>query len=115
MNAGRVDRRWRFGCCAIALLALLGTTANAVPLPPRIDEQRYDFHMTGKPWKDVFAWLTEQTGMPVAMVALPPGFAYYGCIKPGYKPTISEVIDVINDGLEVTADPQKFMLIRRKC
>src|SRR5689334_22246284 len=62
------------------------------------DEQRYEFAMSGKPWKDVFAWLNEKTGLPIIGVAVPTGSITIVGNK-DKKYTISEVIDLINVGL----------------
>ena len=77
------------------------------------DEPRYEFAISGKPWKDVFAWLNEKTGLPIVGVAIPTGTLNL-FVKADKKYTMSEVIDLINEGLLSNEDKQQFYLIRRE-
>jgi hypothetical protein len=119
MNAERVGRRWRFGFCAIAAVlvvpAMLRSDAIAAPLAPRLEEPRYAFPpLVGKPWKDVFEWLSLTTGKPVLAPTIPHGtFVAFVC-KPGKRYTISDVADIINGSLLASEDTQKYLLIRRE-
>src|SRR5260370_11111497 len=69
--------------------------------------------MNGKPWKDVFGWLNEKTGLPTVGLAIPTGtFTFIGKADKTY--TIGELIDQITRGLRSNEDTQKSLLIRRE-
>src|SRR5262249_13313603 len=62
------------------------------------EEKKVKFNMIDKPWREVFKWLTEETGKPVIFVNAPTGtFSFVGPANREY--TIPEVIDIINEGL----------------
>jgi hypothetical protein len=66
-----------------------------------------EFHE--RAWPDVFAWLTEQTGMPVLGPGKPTGTLTF--VGPDEKKfTIAEAIDVLNEALSA----QNLLLIRRE-
>ena len=90
---------------ALGTLLLAGTRGQSQPPAPtgtpaqaKADEPRCEFAMNCKPWKEVFAWLNEKTGLPVVGVAIPTGtFTLLGHSAKKY--TVEEVIDLINAGL----------------
>ena len=123
-DAGR--RPWRFlsrGIPAAVTVwgALWAVSAVAFQQPAKIepkaevkdDEPRYEFAISGKPWKDVFVWLNEKTGLPVVGVAVPTGTLNL-IVKADKKYTIAEVIDLINEGLLSNEPKQQYYLIRRE-
>ena len=82
-----------------------GTEASKAP------EKTIAFSMSGKPWKEVFQWLTDQTGLPVVATTVPTdSFSFIAPARRTY--TIPEVIDIINEGL-LSNKNQRTMLIRR--
>jgi type II secretion system protein D len=101
---------------------LWATDAGAYQPPTKTDpktevkpaeEPTYEFAMSGKPWKDVFAWLNEKTELPIVGVAVPTGtFHITGPANRKYN--MGEVIDIINAGLLSNEDKQKYFLIRRE-
>ena len=86
-------------------------TKEAPKADTKDDEPRYEFSMNGKPWKDVLTWLYEKTNLPIVGVGTPTGSLTLIGTK---KYTISEVIDIINEGLLANEDKQKYILIRRE-
>jgi type II secretory pathway component GspD/PulD (secretin) len=80
----------------------------AVAQPPNIDPdkppakqaetKRFAVSFQEKPWKDVFAWLTDQTGKPVIAATMPTGT--FTLVTPqGRTFTLPEILDCINDAL----------------
>jgi hypothetical protein len=70
--------------------------------------------LSGKPWREVFEWLSEQTELPVITSFKPVGtFTYIG--PKGMKYTLPEVVAVLNEVL-IPQKPQGYKLVRReKC
>ena len=68
--------------------------------------------LSGKPRREVFEWLSEQTEMPVITSFKPVGtFTYHG--PKGMKYTLPEVVAVLNEML-IPQRPQGYELIRRE-
>src|SRR5262249_3657770 len=82
------------------------------PMYSRWADKKIAFSMDGKPWKQVFAWLTEETELPVTCNGFPQGsFTFIGPPKKTY--TIPEIIDIINDALLSGSATQKYVLLLR--
>ena len=81
-------------------------------------EKRYKFEFSGKPWKQVFEWLSDQTGLTFTGINMPTGSC--NIIVPknsvGAKEgfTIPEVVDLINEALLAAPVTQRYQLIRRE-
>lgn len=75
-----------------------------------LPDTKIEFSMDGKPWKDVFTWLTEVTKKPIITVTIPSGSLSFRS-PPGARYTIPEVIDIINFGLLANSDTQKYYLL----
>jgi hypothetical protein len=92
--------------------------ARKQPEPAREDEgesgePRYEFNLNGKPWREVFVWLSEKSGgLPVVGIEVPKG-TFSVTLAPGKKYTIDEVVVIINAALSRDADGWKYLLIRR--
>jgi type II secretory pathway component GspD/PulD (secretin) len=77
--------------------------------PAKLPARKAAFEFENKPWSAVFAWLSDETGLPVVTSFKPTGSFTF--IPPnGRKYTISEIIDILNESLLV----QKYLLIRRQ-
>jgi hypothetical protein len=63
--------------------------------------------MRSKPWKAVFEWLSDQTGLPVIAEQLPTG-TFSISSPPNKRYTLVHVIDLLNEALM----GQKYVLIR---
>ncbi len=114
-SAEACHRRMRIlpppGCCVMPWAA----TVEAYPPPAQAEtnkeEPRYEFAMNGKPWKDVFVWLNEKTGLPIVGQAIPTGkFTFVGPTKK--QDTMAEILDVVNEAL-LAHDP-KYLLLHRE-
>ena len=82
---------------------------EAVPASP---DKKYAFEFDKRPWREVFEWLSDRTGLPVITTLQPTGtFTYVAKVAGGRKEsTIPEIIDILNEALE----RDKFLLIRRE-
>jgi hypothetical protein len=107
------------GLMAAAVLGAAVVPVSAAPAPKLLTPQtaepsktvRVEFLNT--PWRKVFHWLTEETGKPVILVHTPPGtFTYIG--PPNKEYTISEVVDLINDGLVNQVQTEAHILLQRR-
>lgn len=120
MSVDRFARPRVWACCLLALTAGLGllpgkgaasgcAAEGACRRDPRLANlPRVEFRVKNKPWRDVLAWLTEQTGVPVACSFRPVGsFTFVG--PPGARYTIPEVVGIIERGLM----RQGYLLIPR--
>jgi RNA polymerase sigma factor (sigma-70 family) len=76
-------------------------------------EKKYAFTMDGKPWGQVFEWLTDVTGKPVISIYKPSGTLSLRT-KAGSKYSINEIIDLINEGLQANENTKKYILISRE-
>jgi type II secretory pathway component GspD/PulD (secretin) len=75
---------------------------------PKAPGKTVSLEFRSSTWADVFAWLTEQTDLPVVREVKPTGtFTFVSAPSKAYS--IPEVIDILNEGLLV----QKLLLIRR--
>jgi type II secretory pathway component GspD/PulD (secretin) len=82
------------------------------PKPKREPLKTYQFEKRDQPWKQVFEWLSDTTGLPFIGVNYPTGtFTYVGGGKKAH--TIPEIIDIINEALLTNKDTNKYILIRR--
>src|SRR5262249_15283664 len=85
-------------------------TSTDKPAVSKVFEAKHSFEMRDKPWKGVFEWLTDKTGIPFISDEPPPTGSFNFIAKQGQKYSIPEVIDIINEGLLY----KKFLLIRRE-
>ena len=80
---------------------------------PKDGKKRYAIEFDRKPWKFVFEWLADASGLAFINIDAPPPSGTFTFINPRVdgKPktyTIPEIIEIINDGLA-----PRFMLLRR--
>jgi len=108
-----------------ALIAMAAATFAQAPAAPKAadfkvpsQEKRLPFEMRDKPWRQVFAWLSDQTGLPVISVSPPTGtFTFIsprGVDKQPRAYTMAEIIDFLNEGLLAGPGTQQYVLIRRQ-
>lgn len=102
------------GIAAWGLLCGPAVAGGGEKTPPRggkAAEKRIAFQMQATPWKKVFEWLADQTGLPMVVDHVPTGTFTF--IPPTGKKqrtfTVPEVIDVVNEALQV----KRYVLIRR--
>jgi len=120
---------WESSHIGMVALAVLSATAAATfaqaPAAPRAaepkapsQEKRLPFEMRDKPWREVFEWLSDQTGLPVICAYSPTGtFTFISprdADKQPRKYTIPEIIAMINEGLRAGPPTQRYVLIRRQ-
>ncbi|HEX4591632.1 MAG TPA: secretin N-terminal domain-containing protein, partial [Gemmataceae bacterium] len=115
---------------AVAIV-LAGTLAagRALPQPPQTSpapepaakppaEKRVKFEFNNKPWKQVFEWLSDTTGLTFTGYNMPTGsltfIAPKGSVGATQGYTIPEVIDIINEALLAAPPTQRYQLIRRE-
>src|SRR5947209_3249135 len=102
--------RFLLGFFALALCgffqeAAAQTTPSAPAGKNEKAEKRIAVEFQGKPWRQVFEWLSDQTGMPY-ISNYPPPTGTFTFINPrvnGKDPrtyTIGEIIDIVNEGLQ---------------
>ncbi|HKI30692.1 MAG TPA: sigma-70 family RNA polymerase sigma factor [Gemmataceae bacterium] len=73
---------------------------------PKPAEKRYSFSINNRPWKEVFEWFGEQTGLVYNGPLVPTGTFTF--VSPrGKQYTIPEIVDIINEALMA----QKYILI----
>jgi hypothetical protein len=118
----RSPRVW--GCVLFALVASgllpakaaatsgFGADAACRQDPKLANKGRIEFRMENRPWREVFAWLSEQTGVPVVVTCMPVGsFTFVG--PQGARYTIPEVVGIINRAL--LRQKNAFLLRRPRC
>ena len=96
-------------------------TAPAAPATPAAAadpaEKRVTFAFSNKPWKQVFEWLTDQTGLTFNGINIPPGSYTFIAPKGSYGAThgytIAEVIDHLNEAMLAAPANQRWQIIRR--
>jgi type II secretory pathway component GspD/PulD (secretin) len=72
------------------------------------EPKTFAFDMADKPWKHVFEWYADQTGLPFVGSNVPTGtFTFIGPRNKKY--TLEEITDILNEALLA----QKFILVRR--
>jgi type II secretory pathway component GspD/PulD (secretin) len=71
-------------------------------------EKAFALEFRNAPWKQVLAWLSDQTGLPVVASTTPTGAFTYQPPQ-GRRYTVPQIIDVVNEALA----NQKYLLIRR--
>ena len=121
MSTNRLSapRFWSWSLLALTAAAgLLPDTASATSLIAFGKAQarsgaRFQLDgLSGKPWSEVFEWLSDQTELPVITVFKPVGtFTYRG--PKGMKYALPEVVAVLNEVL-IPQAPQGYKLIRRE-
>jgi hypothetical protein len=88
----------------LLLIVLLSLAFAPAPFPrpqkPLPNVLRVAFRMEKKKWTAVFAWLTEQTGLPIITSSLSGSFTFIG--PKGRKYTIPEAVAIINRDLRAT-------------
>jgi general secretion pathway protein D len=116
MRAAAAGLRFGFTVALITAVGVAGISRgqadkSARAETPKAPETTITFAMSGKPWKEVFQWLTDQTGLPVVAPLIPSdSFTFIGPVGKAY--TIPEVIDILNEGL-LSNKNQRCMLLRR--
>jgi type II secretion system protein D len=94
--------------------------APAAPTAPAAApaEKRVKFEFSNKPWKQVFEWLSDQTGLTFNSINVPPGsftfIAPKGSVGATQGYTIPEVIDHLNEAMLAAPPTQRWQLIRRE-
>jgi hypothetical protein len=91
-----------------------GAAPAPKPILPKVGEplKTVKVEFVNTPWRKVFQWLTDETGKPVISVYTPTGtFTYVG--PPNKEYTISEVVDILNEGLLNMSRTQQYILIQR--
>jgi hypothetical protein len=97
----------------LGLEVLVVLSPSVVGAFPPTEEPRYEFPaINGKPWKTVFAWITETTGRPVTGVIPDGALVAYVC-KPGKRYTINDIVDIVNGSL-LAEQPTPYYLLRRE-
>jgi type II secretory pathway component GspD/PulD (secretin) len=91
-----------------ALLCILFVQAGPAQGPKK--EKELSFQTNSIPWKELFNWLSDRTGMPVLKNTAKFPTGSLDIISPKEtKYTLPQVMDIINDNLM----EQKFLLVRR--
>jgi WD40 repeat protein len=94
-----------------AVATLREMDAGAAKKPDAETDKKFTFSVNNKPWADVFAWLSDATGMAVVANYKPTGtLTFHGPRDKKY--TIPEILDIINEGLLSNSLTQKYLLIR---
>jgi hypothetical protein len=96
--------------CVLAAVVAAGPEARAdepdKARPPA--DKAFAFEMREKPWKTVFEWYSDASGLPYIGTSRPTGtFTFVGPKGKAY--TLAEVTDILNEGLL----NQRFLLVRR--
>jgi type II secretory pathway component GspD/PulD (secretin) len=94
------------------IAAANGDDRKAPPVAGKAAEKHVTFQMQAAPWKKVFEWLADQTGLPVVANTVPTGtftFVPPATGKAARTYTIPEVIDLVNDSLIL----KQHILVRR--
>jgi RNA polymerase sigma factor (sigma-70 family) len=94
-----------------------GKPKPAPTKPTKPAEKQYAFAMDNQPWKEVFQWLSDQTGLPLVSNYVPTGTFTFGPPRVGgavKQFTITEIIDIINEALQASHATQKYILLRRE-
>ncbi len=73
-------------------------------------EKRFTLEFRDKPWKSVFEWLTDKTGVVCSFGTIQPPTGSFSLVVPrDRKYSMAEIIDIINEGLL----QHKYLLLRR--
>jgi hypothetical protein len=81
--------------------------AQASDRPRQVGNSRkHAFRMENKRWPDVFAWLAEETGLPVCQSGVGGSFTFIGPKRAKY--TIPEIVNIMN----CTLVPQGWLMIQ---
>jgi general secretion pathway protein D len=72
-------------------------------------DKLYTLELREKQWKGVFEWLVDKTGIPFITTHQPPTGTFSFVAPPGKKYAMTEIVDVINQGLLA----HKYILLRR--
>jgi hypothetical protein len=112
---GAQAHSYLLAACFLCLVALPASSAPAPKLPPPEKDTPKTVHLDFEKatWKQVLAWLTEETGKPLITNYVPPGtFTFHGPADKKY--TIPEVVDILNDTLMGEGTTQPFELVNRQ-
>jgi hypothetical protein len=91
----------------------LGGSYTPRPKPPVVIGKNVILSLDGKPWKEVFRFLAEVTGKPVARMRSPAGsFTLAGPEQESY--TVPEFLDIVNAGLLSDYMEVKYVLLDRE-
>ncbi|MCI0461115.1 MAG: hypothetical protein L0Z62_29550 [Gemmataceae bacterium] len=116
----RTSQRWAAAFLTAAVGLALGLPAQAAQDtsttttqtgPAGAKEKRVAFTAQEMPWRKVFEWLSEQTGLPYLARHMPAGNFTFLAPKVGKEPrpvTVTEVLDAVNDALLTDS----FVLVR---
>jgi hypothetical protein len=85
------------------------------PAPPVGNSRKHAFRMENKRLADVFAWLAEETGLPVCQSGVDGSFTFIGPKRAKY--TIPEIVSIINctlvlQGQLLIQGEQSFQVLR---
>jgi type II secretory pathway component GspD/PulD (secretin) len=118
---------WAVGLCVAqpstyrvsAVAPPITSTVTPAPKPevkkeaPKKKAGTIAFTMSGRPWKEVFKWLSDLTDKPYVAPHMPTGTCNITSPK-GKRYTVGEVIDLINEALLAHELTQKYYLINRE-
>jgi hypothetical protein len=108
--------RVRYLFVVVLALGVVSVEVQSAPVPPAAPIEKQEPQKTVKiafvnaSWRQVFAWLREQTGKPVCSCTPNGQFTFVG--PPGKEYTIPEAIAIINEGL--ANSPHQLILIERE-
>lgn len=94
---------------AITWLSAAFSHAQQGAPKPAGSEPTYLFEMRGKPWAQIFEWLTDTTGLPFISNYPAPTGTIHVIVKQGRRYTLGELLDLLNDALL----PSKYVIVRR--
>src|SRR5436309_2018317 len=109
----RIWARWGMGLLLVAAINTIATsisfaqpaqttgTTAARETPkehsdpaPKLPDKKIKFSMDSKKWENVFAWLTQETGIPILANSYPQGsFSFQS--PPQKEYTLNEIVDII--------------------
>jgi RNA polymerase sigma factor (sigma-70 family) len=96
----------------LTLLVLERAAAEFVKGRTTSAQKLYTFSFQNKPWKQVFEWLADHTGLACTATLAPPGTFTFTPPR-GKRYTIPEIVDILNEALLANPPTQQFLLIRR--
>jgi hypothetical protein len=106
----------RFLLLAILILCAGTIDVRSAPTPTHAPVEKKEPQKTVKvafvnaEWREVFAWLFEQTGKPIKSCTPGGKFTFVG--PPDKEYTLAEAVAIINEGL--AKHPRQFILIEHE-
>ncbi len=107
---------WSVQPCAAAMQGSVkqvapAETRRASRPPSELGNRKVTFEMRDMPWKQVFEWLSDETGLPFITTCTPTGTFTFIAPKGSRRVfTIREVVDILNQALI----KQQLLLVRKK-